>query len=53
LKVEATIEACDTCQGPCRVVDFASELQVANGTVLRFTNLTAPEGATAAWLGYE
>jgi hypothetical protein len=52
LTMAATIEVCDNCQGPCRVIDIGEQLQVSNGTILRFTNLVAPEGATAAWLAY-
>ena len=48
--VGATVEACDTCQGPCRLIEIGTQLQVSNGTVLRFTNLTAPDGASVATL---
>jgi hypothetical protein len=48
----ATVEVCNTCQGSCLILDSASELQVLPGMVLRFTNLTAPEGATVIRLSY-
>ena len=49
--VGATVEACDSCQGPCHVVGTGATLRASSGTVLRFTNLTAPDGATVAILG--
>jgi hypothetical protein len=48
----AQVEACDTCQGPCQILDPASEAQLSNGMVLRFTNLTALEGATVVRMSY-
>jgi hypothetical protein len=48
----ATVEVCDTCQGPCRIIDLLSEAQVSSGMVLRFTNLTATDGATRTRLDY-
>ena len=42
----ATVEVCDTCQGPCRIIDSNSETQVSNGMILRFTNLSAVGGVT-------
>jgi hypothetical protein len=48
----AMVEACDTCQGPCQVIDVLSEAQVSSGMVLRFTNLTGPDGATRTRLNY-
>ena len=48
----ATVEACDTCQGPCRIIDLLSEAQMSSGMVLRFTNLTSTDGATRTRLDY-
>ena len=47
----ATVELCDTCEGPCQIMDSASEWPVSNGMVLRFTNLNAREGVTVTRLG--
>jgi hypothetical protein len=47
----ATVEVCDSCQGPCHVVDYGAPLRVSNGTVLRLTNVTGPMGSTVAILG--
>ena len=52
LGMVATVELCDTCQGPCQVMDSDSEWAVSNGMVLRFTNLNAREGITVTWLGH-
>jgi hypothetical protein len=46
------IEACDTCQGPCRRIDLLSESELSEGMVLRFTSLLAPEGTVLARLDY-
>jgi len=48
----ATVEACDTCQGPCQIIDSESQTQVSNGMVLRFTNLTALDGVTNTGIFY-
>jgi hypothetical protein len=48
----ATVEVCDTCEGPCRTLALLSEAQISNGMVLRFTNLTALDGATQNRLDY-
>jgi hypothetical protein len=52
-KMVATVEACDSCQGPCILIDSASGADVSAGMVLRFTNLADPEGATVTQLAYE
>jgi hypothetical protein len=48
----ATVEVCDTCEGPCRTLALLSETQISNGMVLRFTNLTSPDGASQNRLDY-
>jgi hypothetical protein len=46
----ATVEACDTCQGPCRPIDATSDIEVSSRVVLRFSNLASFEGATVVRL---
>ena len=48
----ATVEVCDTCDGPCRTIDTDVESLVWTGMVLRFTNLAAFEGVAVARLAY-
>jgi hypothetical protein len=51
LGMVAMVELCDTCEGPCQIMDSTSEWPVSNGMVLRFTNLNAREGVTVTRLG--
>jgi hypothetical protein len=48
----ATVEVCDTCQGPCRIIKLTYESEVSDGMVLRFTNLDGPDGASLTRMGY-
>lgn len=47
-EIPATVEVCESCQGPCHRLDSSSEFQVTKETILRFTNLSSFEGATVA-----
>jgi hypothetical protein len=51
-QVSATLDLCDTCQGPCQSLASRSDLELSNGMVLRFGTLSSFEGATVTRLMY-